>query len=147
MKRLLLVILAVTAILSSCENADKAQLTGVWHSDPVITNEYSSRCDGEINFEKHYDIYDYIEFVNHNTCHFDSGITNRKHIDCRHTSYPCPFKEGWSDISYNGTCGTFTYYILENKVFLSNGTILTIVDDNTLLMDGSSKALHKSKIF
>jgi len=41
--------------------------------------------------------------------------------------------------SYNTT--TYTYQKLDNKIIVTDGTIFTVIDDETLLKDGSSKRL------
>ncbi len=128
MKRLLFfatIIMAMT-FSTSCEKNGTSSLIGFWaDSDGGATYSTSS-----------------FEFINRNTVieykgtmlrRYQSGYSGAKN----HVTHPCN-----SSYIYSGDTNTWTYAYEDNKVIITNGTILTLMDGK-LYKDGSSGHLIK----
>jgi len=131
MKKYLIVFLLLL-LFTNCEKVGNKGMSGIWHTDPEM-------CHGI-----HTKMFYVYEFINHNTCHFCLGIMD----DYSHlrggASNACKHHSGWYHC--NASCQTLTYYVLDNKIYIADGAILTIVDDNTLIVDGNGDELHKTTI-
>lgn len=80
-------------------------------------------------------------FVNNNTVESYGNITrdaNATWFGEKGQSFP--YKTGW--YYWSGNKRTMTYFIVEDRVVLSNGVIF-IISGNTLLLDGSSNVFYK----
>ena len=108
---------------SSCKKDKGSEISGYY----AVEMEYGQDFNGRR--EVHY-------FVNHNTVIY-YGLCSDNTV---WGSVELPDKPGWYySPNYKGV---YTYVIEDNKIFITNGTILTI-DNGRLLLDGTSDVLHK----
>ena len=140
-----LILLVVSTIVVGCDTLSKNNsFIGTW------TGEIrESRADAAHNYMRHYDVFNVIVFLNHNTLLYDARLNNIEHYptyNCRDTYSPCQHYEGWNHNPFaNEACEALTYVVEDNKIVVTNGMILTIIDDNTLLKEPDGALITRLK--
>ena len=113
--------------LLSCAKENNKGVSGYYSTMEVYNSWYD--C---------YNRHKVYEFINKNTV-IDYGVVwPASAISKNEDAMPLPNKTGWY---YIGTEGgdVYTYVIEDNKIFLTNGKVLTIEDGgNSLIPDGGS---------
>lgn len=83
-----------------------------------------------------------LHFINKNTVDVYDYVANGKYWGKDESSF-FGGRSGWY---YQTDCQrTYTYVITDGKIYLTNGTILTIIDKNTLRPDGFSYNYTREK--
>lgn len=128
----LIMLMAVSVIsfsLTSCGDDDEASgISGVYYTSPG---------DMGYKYSREWQKCDALRFINGNTVEayvlYDGPYWRVGNDYSYSTKFP--YRSGWY---YDGGYGNYTYTIVDNKIIISNGTILTIQDGgNTLVPDGS----------
>lgn len=102
---------------TSCENASHSQIIGMWKANNP--NYLGGRAEVVL------------DFINKNTVmKFD--VTRDKDLFIKVD--PLPGKSGY----YFTSKYTYTYTLVDNKIYISNGTILTIMSKTCLVPDGET---------
>lgn len=124
MKKIISIMFAIVVALSfvSCENASSSKISGMW---------IAQTGGGTVKTPDRTFIV--LDFVNKNTVNIYYSVADVN--DLYEGSKPFPNHSGYY---YNPEYKTYTYAIEDNKIFITNGYILTIVSKNCLRQDGES---------